>query len=74
MLNDKVAVVTGSARTQNDGISPEGAKLRLLSEKQPSKAFVTPEQLGPFIAGAGQRRLIAELRRARGPGQIVLGS
>ncbi|MCB1739178.1 MAG: 3-hydroxybutyrate dehydrogenase [Gammaproteobacteria bacterium] len=34
------------ARASAEGISVEAAKLELLSEKQPSKAFVTPEQLG----------------------------
>jgi len=33
-------------RAQAEGMSIERAKLELLSEKQPSKAFVTPEQLG----------------------------
>jgi len=34
------------ARQQNLGLSPEEAKAGLLSEKQPSVEFVTPEQIG----------------------------
>lgn len=34
------------ARAKSEGISPEQAKIELVSEKQPSQAFVTPEQLG----------------------------
>ena len=33
---------------EKDGITIDEAKLRLLAEKQPSLAFVTPEQLGAF--------------------------
>ena len=29
-----------------EGLAPEAARMRLLAEKQPSKEFVTPEQLG----------------------------
>ena len=31
---------------QRESLSPEAARMRLLGEKQPSKEFVTPEQLG----------------------------
>lgn len=31
---------------KNEGLSPERARMRLLAEKQPSKEFATPEQLG----------------------------
>lgn len=34
------------ARAARDNLSPEQAKVALLSEKQPSHEFVTPEQLG----------------------------
>ena len=34
------------ARAQQQGLSPEAAKVALLSEKQPSVEFVTPEQIG----------------------------
>jgi 3-hydroxybutyrate dehydrogenase len=34
------------ARIQERGLSPAAARDALLGEKQPSKAFVTPEQLG----------------------------
>jgi 3-hydroxybutyrate dehydrogenase len=34
------------ALAAKDNLSPEQAKLKLLSEKQPSKEFVTPEQIG----------------------------
>jgi len=34
------------ARIADKGMSPEAARESLLGEKQPSKAFVTPEQLG----------------------------
>jgi len=34
------------ARAQQLGLSPEAAKVSLLSEKQPSVEFVTPEQIG----------------------------
>ena len=34
------------ALAERDKITPEAASLRLLGEKQPSRAFVTPEQLG----------------------------
>ena len=38
------------ARAQAEGLSPEQAKVALLSEKQPSQEFVTPEQLGELAA------------------------
>ena len=38
------------ARAQQAGITPEAAKIALLSEKQPSLEFVTPEQLGELTA------------------------
>lgn len=38
------------ARAQKEGISVEQAKVGLLSEKQPSQEFVTPEQLGGLVA------------------------
>ena len=38
------------ARAQQAGITAEAAKLALLSEKQPSLEFVTPEQLGELTA------------------------
>jgi len=38
------------ARAAADGISTEQAKLDLVSEKQPSQEFVTPEQLGELAA------------------------
>ena len=31
-----------------ENLAPEAARMRLLAEKQPSKEFVTPEQLGAF--------------------------
>jgi 3-hydroxybutyrate dehydrogenase len=34
------------ALAEREKIAPEAARMRLLGEKQPSKAFVTPEQLG----------------------------
>ncbi len=34
------------AKAQQDGISQDEAKVRLLSEKTPSREFVTPEQIG----------------------------
>jgi 3-hydroxybutyrate dehydrogenase len=34
------------ARAQQQGLTPEAAKVGLLSEKQPSVEFVTPEQIG----------------------------
>ena len=37
------------ARAQNEGIPVEQAELELLSEKQPSHAFVTPEQLAGLV-------------------------
>jgi len=33
---------------KREGITPNTARMRLLAEKQPSKEFVTPEQLGAF--------------------------
>ncbi len=36
------------AIAKNERLSLEDAKLKLLSEKQPSKEFVTPEQIGAF--------------------------
>ncbi|MCR2746482.1 3-hydroxybutyrate dehydrogenase [Limnobacter parvus] len=38
------------ARAQKEGVSVEQAKVGLLSEKQPSQEFVTPEQLGGLVA------------------------
>ena len=38
------------ARAQQAGITAEAAKIALLSEKQPSLEFVTPEQLGELTA------------------------
>ncbi len=38
------------ARAQQAGITAEAAKIALLSEKQPSQEFVTPEQLGELTA------------------------
>jgi len=38
------------ARAQQAGITPEAAKIALLTEKQPSLEFVTPEQLGELTA------------------------
>ncbi len=38
------------ARAQDGGLSAEQAKVALLSEKQPSQEFVTPEQLGELAA------------------------
>lgn len=37
------------ARAQREGVSVEQAKIGLLSEKQPSQEFVTPEQLGGLV-------------------------
>lgn len=37
------------AIAQRDAISPEAAQARLLSDKQPSGQFVTPEQLGNLV-------------------------
>jgi len=37
------------ARAQSQGLSPEDAKVALLSEKQPSLEFVTPEQIGEMV-------------------------
>ncbi|WP_114394541.1 3-hydroxybutyrate dehydrogenase [Oleisolibacter albus] len=42
------------ALAAREGIAPDEAKVRLLSEKQPSKQFTTPEQLGElavFLCG-----------------------
>jgi len=36
------------SRSENEGITADKAKFELLSEKQPSHEFVTPEQLGAF--------------------------
>ncbi|HRO59402.1 MAG TPA: 3-hydroxybutyrate dehydrogenase [Burkholderiaceae bacterium] len=52
------------ARAAAEGISAEQAKLDLVSEKQPSQEFVTPEQLGELAAflcspGADQVRGVA---------------
>ena len=49
------------ARAKNEGVSNDDAKKGLLSEKQPSGEFVTPEQLGALAAflcseGASQVR------------------
>lgn len=38
------------ARAERKRLSPDAAKVDLLSEKQPSKEFVTPEQLGAMTA------------------------
>lgn len=38
------------ARAKNEGITIDEAKVNLLSEKQPSQEFVTPEQLGGLVA------------------------
>lgn len=38
------------ARAEREGISVDEAKIGLLSEKQPSQEFVTPEQLGGLVA------------------------
>jgi 3-hydroxybutyrate dehydrogenase len=38
------------ARIAERGLTPEAARESLLGEKQPSKAFVTPEQLGALAA------------------------
>jgi 3-hydroxybutyrate dehydrogenase len=37
-------------RAKNEGTSIEQAKVNLLSEKQPSQEFVTPDQLGGLVA------------------------
>lgn len=37
------------ARAAREGVSVEQAKIGLLSEKQPSQEFVTPEQLGALV-------------------------
>lgn len=37
------------ARAEKEGITVEQAKINLLSEKQPSHEFVTPEQLGGLV-------------------------
>ena len=37
------------ARANKEGITNEQAKINLLSEKQPSQEFVTPEQLGGLV-------------------------
>lgn len=37
------------AIAENDGIPWDEAKMKLLSEKQPSKEFVTPEQIGAMV-------------------------
>jgi 3-hydroxybutyrate dehydrogenase len=37
------------ARAKNEGTTVEQAKVNLLSEKQPSREFVTPEQLGGLV-------------------------
>jgi 3-hydroxybutyrate dehydrogenase len=37
------------ARAAREGVSVEEAKIGLLSEKQPSQEFVTPEQLGGLV-------------------------
>ncbi|MCZ8015872.1 MAG: 3-hydroxybutyrate dehydrogenase [Limnobacter sp.] len=37
------------ARASKEGITVEEAKINLLSEKQPSQEFVTPEQLGGLV-------------------------
>lgn len=37
------------ARANNEGTSMEQAKINLLSEKQPSQEFVTPDQLGGLV-------------------------
>jgi len=42
----KPAEIEGMVRAQKEGISVAEAKLDLLSEKQPSHEFVTPEQIG----------------------------
>ena len=38
------------ARAEREGVTIEQAKVGLLSEKQPSQEFVTPEQLGGLVA------------------------
>ncbi|MDX1669690.1 MAG: 3-hydroxybutyrate dehydrogenase [Limnobacter sp.] len=38
------------ARAEKEGVSVEQAKINLLSEKQPSHEFVTPEQLGGLVS------------------------
>jgi 3-hydroxybutyrate dehydrogenase len=38
------------ALAERKGISGEAAKIELLSEKQPSKEFATPEQIGGLAA------------------------
>jgi len=37
------------ARAQQQDIDPEAARISLLSEKQPSRQFVTPEQIGAMV-------------------------
>lgn len=46
---------------QRDGLSGDEARIKLLSEKQPSQGFTTPEQIGDFVVflcseGAAQMR------------------
>jgi 3-hydroxybutyrate dehydrogenase len=38
------------AIAEREKLSPEQAKLKLLSEKQPAQEFVTPEQIGEYVA------------------------
>lgn len=38
------------ARAQKEGVTVEQAKINLLSEKQPSQEFVTPDQLGGLVS------------------------
>lgn len=58
MLKGKTALVTGitplvqeqvDARVQQDGLSNDEATRQLLSEKQPSLQFTTPQQLGELV-------------------------
>jgi NAD(P)-dependent dehydrogenase (short-subunit alcohol dehydrogenase family) len=42
----ETAALPAVARAQSGGITVEQARIELLSEKQPSREFATPEQIG----------------------------